>query len=246
MQGVLDENVSALDGQLTGLDGTSRGGSPTPPRTPGDPAALFDKDLRELRAAWAAHTDVLFDALIEAQAEMGDLDNRRRNLAHQIDAVNDLLARLDETARLASRNTSATRCATAWAGSRPEIRSAWPLPCARAGPRPELPEWRSCCATAWPWPAPRRWSRQARPSWPAPRSGLRRRSSRHGRQEGNPARPGKGAPSTSQADVAPEASGKVKSLPFTEWAAANGFEGGRMGVLQALAGLERWSGFYDA
>jgi hypothetical protein len=40
--------------------------------------------------------------------------------------------------------------------------------------------------------------------------------------------------------------GKPRSLPFSQWARANRFDGGRMGVLQALAGLERWSGFYDA
>jgi hypothetical protein len=35
-------------------------------------------------------------------------------------------------------------------------------------------------------------------------------------------------------------------MPFAEWAAANKIEGGRLAILQVLAGLERWCGFYDA
>jgi hypothetical protein len=34
--------------------------------------------------------------------------------------------------------------------------------------------------------------------------------------------------------------------PFVVWVAANGIEDGRVAVLEALAGLERWRGFYDA
>jgi len=39
---------------------------------------------------------------------------------------------------------------------------------------------------------------------------------------------------------------RPKGTPFAEWAAANKFEGGRLAILQALAGLQRWCGFYDA
>ena len=178
---------------------------------------------------------------------MGDLDNRRRNLAHQIDAVNDLLGRLDDLgktpvpphlgdtlchglgwfqagdpARMAAalRESRAQTLATGMAAvlrDSPAMARASAMVAASAGQAPGGPGE----------PAPT--------AQPAP-------SGKKGKAVG----PGKGAPSMTEAVVVPVAAARPKGLPFVEWAAANDFEGGRMGVLQALAGLERWSGFYDA
>lgn len=234
MQGVLDENISALDGQLAGLDGAPRGGSPAALRSPGDPAALSDEDLRELRAAWAAHTDVLFDALIEAQADMGDLDNRRRNLAHQIDAVNDLLARLDESGRASVpphlgdtlsyglgwfRAGDPALMVAALRESRAQARAAGMAEVLRSSPAMARA---SAIVAASMAGAPGQTAGAGPGTQPA--------------GKGKAAGAGKGSAST----------GRPRSLRFSQWARANRFEGGRMGVLQALAGLERWSGFYDA
>ncbi len=202
LQGVLDENVSQLDGQLAGLDGLPDGAVPADvPEFPADPAALSDEDLRSGRSAWAVRADVDFDALIRAQQEMNDLDDRRRNLDHQVDALSDLLARLDEAGTtLVPSHLGDTLCyglgwhlagdSTRMCGSLREIR-------ADAG------------ASARPAPI------ATPPSW------------------GSPA-------SATPAPVRP------KGTPFAEWAAANKFEGGRLAILQALAGLQRWCGFYDA
>jgi len=35
-------------------------------------------------------------------------------------------------------------------------------------------------------------------------------------------------------------------MTLAQWAASQGVADGRLAVLQALAGLERWRGFYDA
>jgi hypothetical protein len=248
MQGVLDENVSALDGQMAGLDGTPHGSAGrTAPGEPGDPTSLSDKELRELRAAWAAHADFLFDALIDAQAEMNDLDNQRRNLAHQVDAVNDLLARLDDTGRTPvpphlgdtlcyglgwHRSGDPARMAAALRESRAQARAAGMSAVLRDSPAMARA---SALVDASAAQAPDHSVKPAGAVQPAP-------SGKKGRDAGR----GKGAPSIQQAEAAPVAVARPKGLPFAEWAAANEFEGGRMGVLQALAGLERWSGFYDA
>jgi hypothetical protein len=188
----------------------------------------------------------LFDALIDAQAEMGDLDNRRRNLAHQIDAVNDLLARLDsggkapvpphlgDTLRYGLgwyRAGDPASMAAALRESRVQARAAGmaeilrdSLAMARASAIVAESVARAPSAVE---PAP--------PVQPAP-SGKR----------GKTAGPGKAEPLTVSSHKGPETAAGARSMPFAEWAAANSFEGGRVGVLQALAGLERWSGFYDA
>ncbi len=247
MQGVLDENVSALDGQLSGLDGALPSGKAGAPPVPGDPTSLSDRDLREMRAAWAAHTDFLFDALIEAQVEMGDLDNRRRNLAHQIDAVNDLLARLDQAGRAPVpphlgdalvyglgwfKAGDPALMAAALRESRAQARAAGMAAVLRESP---VMARASAIAAAG---AVRAAGQAAEP----PDAVAPAQPGRKGKRAGR----GKGAPSIPQAEVAPVAMARPKSLTFADWAAANSFEGGRMGVLQALAGLERWSGFYDA
>jgi hypothetical protein len=238
MQGVLDENVSALDGQLSGLDGAPRSGTAAAPPIADDPTSLSDRDLRELRSAWASHTDFLFDALIEAQVEMGDLDNRRRNLAHQIDAVNDLLARLDQAGKAPVpphlgdslvyglgwfQSGDPALMAAALRESRAQARAAGMAEVLRESP---VMARASAIAKA---------GAVGAAGEPAP-SG----------RKGKPAGRGRNAPSIPHSESVPLAMARPKSLTFAEWAAANGFEGGRLGVLQALAGLERWSGFYDA
>lgn len=205
MQGVLDENVCQVDGQLGGLDGLPEGASARhAPETPADPAALSDEELRAVRSAWSARADVDFDAVIRAQQAMNDLDDRRRNLDHQVDALSDLLARLDDAGTTpVPRHLGDTLCyGLGWhlAGDSQRMASALreslsqlrvsALPAASTAPVSPT----SQTSTAQPVPAPSR---------PA-------------------------------------------GVPFAEWAAANKIEGGRLAVLQALAGLQRWCGFYDA
>jgi hypothetical protein len=199
MQGVLDENVSQVDGQLSGLDGAPRAtAAKSGPEIPTDPAALSNTNLRAARAAWAARADAEFDSLIRMQAEMNDLDDRRRNLAHQVDAVGDFLARLDD---------AGTTPVPPHIGDTLRYGVGWYL----AGD----PE----------------------------RMAVALRESRSQARE--VAKPGKAVASTATR-AASVSTPKTKGTPFAEWAAANKIEGGRVAILQALAGLERWCGFYDA
>jgi hypothetical protein len=244
MQGVLDENVSAVDGKLAGLDGTTPGAAgSTPPPGPGDPAGLSNKELRALRAAWAEHADCLFDALIEAQAEMADLDNRRRNLAHQIDAVNDLLIRLDDgsKATVPPHLGETLTYGLGWFAAGNPARMAAALRESRTQARAE-----GMAAVLRGTPAMARASALMAAGAAHAADEQPQASTAPPAKKGKPSRGGKGTRSVAQAEPPPQASAPLKSLPFAEWAAANGFEGGRMAVLQALAGLERWSGFYDA
>jgi len=203
MQGILDENVDRADGKLAGLDGAPEGeAARAAPKVPSDPTALSDKQLREARAAWAARADVEFDALIAAQEDMSDLDDRRRNLGHQIDAVNELLARLDEagTTPVPPHLADILRYGLGWY---------------RAGDPDRMAE------------ALRQSRSQARAAAKAA---------------------GQAGPAAAQPATAPPAASPPPSggTPFAQWAAANGFEKGRVSILEALAGLERWCGFYDA
>ncbi len=198
MQGVLDENVSQVDGQLAGLDGAPEGKAAIEaPDIPADPAALSDADLRSARSSWADRADAEFDSLSRMQEEMNDLDERRRNLAHQVDAVSDFLASLDDAGRvvLPAHLGETIRYGVGWyQADEPERMTA----------------------------------------------ALRQSRS----QSREAAKPAKAAPAATQADTAPAP--RAKGQPYAEWAAANKIEGGRMAILQALAGLERWCGFYDA
>lgn len=226
MQGVLDENVCARDGLLAGLDGAADLAESVPPPVPSDPTTLEDRELARMRAYWAGRADVLFDALISAQHGVTDLDDRRRNLAHQVDAVNDLLARLDEepTTRVPPhlgdalvyglgwyRADDASAMAAALRDSRSATTGAL---AAGAGERPVEP---------------------VSAVQPAP-SGKKQKPSKSGKSE----------PSANLSVAPPVTVDRRKSQPFAEWARAHQFPGGRLGVLQALAGLERWGGFYDA
>jgi hypothetical protein len=208
MQGVLDENVCQLDGQLGGLDGVEAGPEAETPEVPTDPAGLSEDALRAARTELAARADVCFDALIRAQEQMNDLDNRRRNLDHQVDAVSDLLARLDEAGTTpVPRHVGDTLCyGLGWHLAGDAVRMATALRDSQAQAR----------ATARP------------PATPAPSSSAPASSSAQG--------PAAAAP----------APARPKGTPFAEWTAANKIEGGRMAILEALAGLQRWCGFYDA
>jgi hypothetical protein len=202
MQGVLDENVCQVDGQLAGLDGLPESApAGDAAQAPADPSALSDEDLHAARSSWAARADIDFDALIRAQEEMNDLDDRRRNLDHQVDAVSDLLARLDDAGTTpVPRHIGDTLCyGLGWHLAGDALRMATALRDSRS---------------------------QTRAS----------------------AGPATGATRTSPPAQAPPAPAPVqpKGTPFAEWAAANKIEGGRLAILQALAGLQRWCGFYDA
>jgi hypothetical protein len=179
--------------------------------------------------------------------EMGDLDNRRRNLAHQIDAVNDLLARLDQAGKAPVpphlgdslvyglgwfQSGDPALMAAALRESRAQARAAGMAEVLRESP---VMARASAIAKAGAVGAAGEPVRSGAAGEPAP-SG----------RKGKPAGRGRNAPSIPQSESVPLAMARPKSLTFAEWAAANGFEGGRLGVLQALAGLERWSGFYDA
>jgi hypothetical protein len=214
MQGVLDENVGRADGKLTGLDGAPEGtAAKAAPAIPSDPTRLSDKRLHEAREAWAARADVEFDALIDAQAELADLDDRRRNLGHQIDAVNDLLAGLDEAGAIpiAPHLGETLRYGLGWYRAADPDRMVAALRESRAQARTGAKATGSIAAAPAPSPAPSPTPSAARP--PA----------------GPPSAPG---------------------VPFAQWAPANGFGASfgeaKVAVLEALAGLERWSGFFDA
>jgi hypothetical protein len=200
MQGVLDENVCQVDGQLAGLDGVAAGPVGDAPKVPTDPAGLSGDELRAARFAWAARADGDFDAVIRAQEQMNDLDNRRRNLDHQVDAVSELLAQLDDAGKTpVPRHVGDTICyGLGWHLAGDAVRMSTALRDSRA---------------------------QAQAS-------------------AGPAATTQGS-STAQAS-ATSAATRPKGMPYAEWAAANKIEGGRMAILQAIAGLQRWCGFYDA
>jgi hypothetical protein len=203
MQGVLDENVCQLDGQLEGLAGS--GEPPADAEMPADLAAATADELGSARSAWAARADLDFDALIWAQEAMNDLDDRRRNLDHQVDALSGLLAGLDDAgATLMPRHLGDTLC----------YGLGWHLAGDSKGMASALRESRAQIA-ATPRTAPI--ASAAPPAVVA-------------------------APATAPTP----APAKPRGVPFAEWASANKIDGGRLAVLQALAGLQRWCGFYDA
>jgi hypothetical protein len=204
MQGVLDANVTQLDGQLSGLDSAADSvPAAEAPEVPADPAELSDEELQRARSTWAVRADVDFDALIRAQDGMNDIDDRRRNLDHQVDAMSDLLARLDDAGTtLVPRHIGETLCyGLGWHLTGDATRMIVALRESRSLARP------ADKTTSVAAPATTTGSAGAKPQAAQPRP---------------------------------------QGTPFTEWAAANNFIGGRLAVLQALAGLQRWCGFYDA
>jgi hypothetical protein len=198
MQGVLDENVSHVDNQLGDLDISASALAGPPP--PANPAALSAKDLKAARTHWAHRADAAFDALATAQTELDDLDVRRSNLAHQIDAISDLLLRIDQTGSvLLSDNLAATiSYGRGWyfAGDSSKMAAA-------------LRESFAKSSTA----------------------GASRRLRAVG---------------TDATVAAGSDAGGSAAITLGQWAVANRIADGRLAVLQALAGLERWRGFYDA
>jgi hypothetical protein len=198
MQGVLDENVGHVDGQLGDLDISADALAGPPP--PANPAALSARDLKAARTHWARRADAAFDALAAAQTDLDDLDVRRSNLAHQIDEIGDLLVRVDQTgSAMLSDNLAATiSYGRGWyfAGDSSKMAAAL----------------RESFARSRAAGAPRR---------------LR-------------------AAGIDGADAAGPGAGGSAAITLGQWAVANRIADGRLAVLQALAGLERWRGFYDA
>lgn len=197
LQGVLDENVSHTDHDLGDLDPVAVDPVTTPPR---DPTVLTAEQLKIARTFWAGRADAAFDALARSQQELDDLDDRRSNLALQIDAVGDLLARIDAagTVGLPQYLVDTISYGRGWyfAGESSKMAAAL-----------------------------RKSFEQAQAA-----------GVRHPRRTAAQA-----AAVTDPADASLPA-----VMTLAQWAAGQGVADGRLAVLQALAGLERWRGFYDA
>jgi hypothetical protein len=205
MQGVVDENVSGAEGQLGNLAAQATTvAAASPPRRP-DPSAMSDVELRKSRTEWAQRMDTTFDALAAAQAELGDLDVRRNNLAHQIDSLGDLLSRSDPAGStpLPAELAKIMAYGRGWffAGESSSMAAALRESIANSGGAGPAPRIRASSAAA---------------------------------GGGSPPRAGGPAAAPGGSDT------------LAEWAAAAGAADGRSAVLQAMAGLERWRGFYDA
>ena len=199
MQGVLDENVSHADHDLGDLDPAAADPSAAAP-PPKDPTVLSAKDLKTARTLWAGNSDAAFDALARAQKELDDLDDRRSDLAHQIDAVGNLLGRIDSTGSVGLPQYLADTISygRGWyfAGDSSKMAAAL---------RQSFEQARSAGAVH-----PRRLAGTT-PTVPLP----------------------------------DDTSGPA-AMTLAAWAAQQQVADGRLAVLQALAGLERWRGFYDA
>jgi hypothetical protein len=199
MQGVLDENVSHADHDLGDLDPAAADPSAAAP-PPKDPTVLSAKDLKTARTLWAGNSDAAFDALARAQKELDDLDDRRSDLAHQIDAVGDLLGRIDAAGSVGLPQYLADTISygRGWyfAGDSSKMAAAL---------RQSFEQARSAGAVH-----PRRLAGTT-PTVPLP----------------------------------DDTSGPA-AMTLGAWAARQQVADGRLAVLQALAGLERWRGFYDA
>jgi hypothetical protein len=196
MQGVLDENVSHADHDLGDLDPDAPDPAAAPPQ---DPTTLSPRDLKAARALWAIRVDTAFDALSSAQQELDDLDDRRSNLAHQIDAIGDLLDRADDPAKVGLPQYLADTIAygRGWyfAGASTKMAAAL---------RQSFDQARAAGA-----PIPRRMT---------------------SRTQGGP----------------PDETAMPSAMTLAEWAWSHNASDGRRAILEALAGLERWRGFYDA
>ena len=198
LQGIVDENVGHLDGELGELD--ARIDPASMPPAPADPAALPDSALAAARTGWAHRMDAVFDAVAAAQARLDDLDVRRGNLAHQIDALGDLLGRTDA-----------------------------------AGSRPLTPDMASIVAYGRGWYFGGDSSKMAaalRESSSPSKGGATQRRMRAGGMDVALGLGGGPAPAGTNT--------------LGSWATANGIHDGRLALVQAMAGLERWRGFYDA
>jgi hypothetical protein len=199
MQGVVDENVSHADRDLGDLDPASAH-PPADEPPPTDLAALSAMDLKDARKYWAGKADAAFEALARAQQELDEADDRRGSLAHQIDAVGDLLGRVDAAASVG-------------------------LPQYLAGIMSFGRGWYFAGDSA--------------------KMAAALRQSFAGARVGGVTHPRQLAGRTPTSPPPTEATGP-SSMTLAQWAASQGVADGRLAVLQALAGLERWRGFYDA
>jgi hypothetical protein len=207
MQGVLDENVSHADHDLGDLDPAGKDPAGQGPAAataaataapPKDPTALSAPQLKTARTLWAGKTDAAFDALARAQQELDDLDDRRSDLAHQIDAIGDLLGRVDAAGSVGLPQYIADTI---------EYGRGWHF----AGDSSKM-------------------------------AAALRQSFEQSRAAGvmHPRRVTGTTPSLPDAAAGPDA------MTLAQWATSHKVASGRMAVLEALAGLERWRGFYDA
>jgi hypothetical protein len=198
MQGVIDENVSHADHDLGDLDPAAADPAASAP-PPKDPTALSAPQLKAARVLWAGKADAAFDALARAQQELDDLDDRRSNLAHQIDAIGDLLGRLDAAGSVGLPEYLADTISygRGWyfAGDSSKMAAAL---------RQSFEQSRSASVVH-----PRRTSGRT----PA---------------------------------LLPDDSQAPTATTLAQWAASHKVADGRLAVMEALAGLERWRGFYDA
>jgi hypothetical protein len=200
MQGVIDERVSRQDKTLGDLDPASLAPAVPPPAA--NLGSLSTAGLKGARRYWAIRADSAFDALAWSQFELDDIDERRGNLAHQIDAISDLLGRIDESESVGLPRflIDTITYGRGWyfAGDSSKMAAAL-----LAGIE------QTASGTA-----------PGRHRSPAPR------------------------PSTP--DAAAEAATGPIAITLAEWAAGQNLTDGRLAVLQALGGLERWRGFFDA
>jgi hypothetical protein len=197
LQGVVDENVTRVDGELGGLDVSAE---PTAlPVPPADLPAMTDASLAAARTEWARRMDATFDAVAAAQARLDDLDARRSNLAHQIDALGDLLGRAGANGAVPLTTDMAAIVAygRGWHFGGDSSKMAAAL----------------------------------NESFTKSRGAAQKRM----RAGGMNAALGLGS--------GPVPAGTPS---LAQWALANNVRDGRLAVLQAVAGLERWRGFYDA
>jgi hypothetical protein len=198
MQGVVDENVSHADHDLGDLDPAAPDAAASAP-PPRDPTTLSAAQLKTARTLWAGKADAAFDALARAQQELDDLDDRRSNLAHQIDAIGDLLGRIDAAGSVGLPQYLADTISYG---------RGWHF----AGDSSKMAA------------ALRQSFEQSRAAGVA-----------HPRRV-----TGKTPPPQADAAAGPTA------MTLAQWAARNKVADGRLGVMEALAGLERWRGYYDA
>jgi hypothetical protein len=160
---------------------------------------LSAPQLKAARVLWAGKADAAFDALARAQQELDDLYDRRSNLAHQIDAIGDLLGRLDAAGSVGLPEYLADTISygRGWyfAGDSSKMAAAL---------RQSFEQSRSASVVH-----PRRTSGRT----PA---------------------------------LLPDDSQAPTATTLAQWAASHKVADGRLAVMEALAGLERWRGFYDA
>jgi hypothetical protein len=207
MQGVVDESISQKAGQLEDLGAPASAPVPAP-ALPKKLTSLSAKELAAARTSWAARGDSTVDAMAVLNDELGDLDDTRQSLAHQIDEVGDLLTRLGSGGAAPSGGAPSGGAA----GVTMPVELGSILLYGRG------------------------WHLASDPS----NMGVAFRESRV-----------KVRAAVAAAGLKPVRRPRPKvgaagSVAFDSWVSENGLANGRMAVLEALAGLERWRGFYDA